>query len=133
MMSKKLLVSLGVVGGLALLTGGMAHAESLEEALKAYLANPKFDFLGHEFERILFENIQKVSTGDLNDAEIIEKLKFMIEDIKTLPLQLKCLDKIMKQNAPIYATLSGIAGLKMALGAEGFGYLTLKIIRMIFR
>lgn len=33
MMSKKLLVSLGVVGGLALLTGGIAHAESLEEAL----------------------------------------------------------------------------------------------------
>lgn len=50
-----------------------------------------------------------------------------------MPLQLKCMNKIMKQNAPIYATLSGVAGFKIALGKEVFSNITFKLIKLILK
>lgn len=50
-----------------------------------------------------------------------------------MPLQLKCMNKIMKQNAPFYATLSGVAGLKIALGKEAFSNITFKLIKLILK
>lgn len=132
-MKKKVLVSLGIVGGLLLISGGMVYAESLEEALKAYLADPSFDWLGRNFDKILFEQITNVSTGNFNDAELMAKLKFIFEDIKTMPLQLKCIKKIVEQNAPAYATLGGTAGIKIAVGSKNFGELLFKLFKVMCR
>ena len=53
----------------------------------------------------------------------------MFDDLLTMPLQLKCMKKIIlqKPNAIAYGSLAWISGLKSALGAEKFGKMAFKI------
>lgn len=135
-MRKKLLVSFGIVGGLLLLVGGgIVYAEGLEEALKAYLADPSLDWLGRGYDKILFEDIKSVSTGNLNDAEFFAKLKFVVEDIKTMPLQFRCMGKIITQkpNAIAYGLLGNTAGLKLAIGAREFNKIAIKMLKLVVK
>lgn len=134
-MNKKVLIGLSVVG-IALFASGGTYAEGLDEALKAYLADPSLDFLGHEFEKILFEESQHAFKGmELNDAEFLAKIKFIVEDIKTMPLQAQAYYKIFtnKVNILTYGSLSGVWGLKAGLGAKEFGNVMLKIIKLGIR
>ena len=92
-MNKKLLISLAIVGGILLLSN-ISYASSYDElklALEAYLQDPSLDFLGREYDRILFEQINNAETLD---GELLAKLNFMFDDLLTMPLQLKCMKKI---------------------------------------
>lgn len=133
-MNKKVLVGLGIVSGI-LLIGGVTYADDLKEALELYLQDPSLDWLGRNYDKILFENIQKVSTGNLNDAEFFAKLKFIIEDIKTMPLQLKCMKKIVTQreNAIAYGGLTWLGGLKMSIGEKAFNKIMGDILKLVFK
>jgi len=130
---RKILIGLGIAGGL-LLIGGIAYAEGLEEELLRYLNSDSFDLFGRKYDKILFESIRKASTkAKYSDEEIIAKLKFMIEDIKTLPLQAKCMAKIFDQNKNLYGALGGTAWLKWSLGPENFNKILLRALRVIFK
>lgn len=129
-MNKKLLISLGVVAGIIFI-GEISYAEELTEALTLYLEDASLDFLGCDFEKILFEN-QSRNGMYLDDKEFIAKLKFIADDIKTMPLQLKAYHKIFtnKVNIIAYGTLGSAAGLKTALGGEEFAKMLIKIIKL---
>ena len=116
-MKKKVLISLGLIGALVL-ASSLASAEGLEEALELYLRDPSLDFLGRGFDKILFK----------------EKLS-MMDDFKTMPLQLKSMYKIITQkpNIVAYGTLSGTAGFKVAIGAKEFNKIALQILRLIVK
>lgn len=132
-MNKKLLVSIGIFSGLLLLSE-VTFADELRESLELYLADPSLDFLGHEFEKILFDESQQAFKGmELNDAEFIAKLKFIIDDIKTMPLQAQAYYKIFtnKVNILAYGSLSGLWGLKSALGPKEFGNVMFKILKLV--
>ena len=134
-MNKKLVLGIGVIAGICLL-GEVAHAEELKEALTLYLEDSSLDFLGHDFEKILFNEIQNSRNGMyLDDNEFIAKLKFVVDDIKTMPLQLKAYHKIFtnKVNAIAYGSLGGLAGMKTALGGEEFSKMIFKIIKLGMR
>lgn len=131
--NKNVLMGLGIAGGI-LLVGGIAHAEGLEEELIKYLNSDSFDLFGRKFDEILFRSIREASTkAKYSDEEIIAKLKFMIEDIKTLPLQAKCMAKIFDQNKNLYGALGGTAWLKWSLGPENFNKILLRALRVIFK
>lgn len=135
-MNKKLLLTLGTAITTFLLLDEVSFADELKQELIKYLNSDKVDFLGKEFETILFKNIREVQTPPfLNDAELKAKLRFIIEDLKTLPLQAKCLVKIINQepNALVYGTLSGTAYLKTIMGAEAFNKMLFKIFKLIVK
>lgn len=112
-----MLISLAVVSAIILL-GGISYAEELEEVLKAYLNDPSLDFLGRNYDKILFK--ENLST---------------MEDIKTMPLQAKCVFKIatQKPNMIAYSSLGGTAGFKISIGAKEFNKIVIKIIKLAIR
>lgn len=114
-MNKKLLVSILIIS-VILFLGGISHAEELSESLKEYLANPSFDFLGHKYEKILFENNPTI-----------------IDDIKTMSLQLKCTRKIIVENYPTYMALGGLYGLKITLDPKEFGEMMFKLLKLAMK
>lgn len=131
--SKKLVIGLGVGAGIVLLSQ-TGCADNLQDALEAYYNNYTPDFMGREYDRVLFKNIIDSSIkGKQTDAEIISKLKFIIEDIKTLPIQTKCLFKIITDeiNAATYLSLGGASYLKKTIGAKKFNELIRQVIRSI--
>lgn len=115
-LNKKVLVGIGIAGGILLL-GGFTYAEELKESLELYLQDPSLDFLGHEFEKLLFEGIKN---GDSHF--VIEELKFVLQDIKTMPQQAKAMWKIIHQKPNIiaYGSLGTLGSLKAAMGAKAF-------------
>jgi len=130
---RKILIGLGIAGGL-LLIGGIAYAEGLEEELIKYLNDDSIDLLGRKFEEILFQNTKEAHIPmKLSDDELKAKLKFMLEDIKTLPLQAKCLWKIINQkpNALIYGLVSGNSYLKLTLGEKAYKNLIFRLFRLL--
>lgn len=131
-MKKKTIAGLCVISGL-LFISSVTFADELKEALELYLQDPSFDLCGREFDKILFDSINSVLVNGYTDAEIIAKLKAIPDDFKTLPLQIKCTDKILEQNLLIYAPLAGLGGLNKAIGAEKFSKLMLKVLRVIFK
>lgn len=114
--NKKILLSVGVIGGILFLTQ-TGYAEELKEALEAYLKDPSWDWLGRKYDKILFE---KLTTW---------------EDIKTMPLQAKCMWKIINQppNIVSYGSLGGLAGLKAEMGAKKFGEMMFKLFKIVAR
>ena len=79
--NKKMLLSGGILLGLTLLCK-TSYAETLAETLENYYNNYQFDFMGRTFDKILFQGILDSSVkGKQTDAELIAKLKFIIEDI----------------------------------------------------
>ena len=132
-MKKKTIASLCVIGGL-LFISSITFANELKEVLELYLQDPSFDLCGREFDKILFNKINSVSEAkEFADTEFIAKLKFIVDDIKTIPLQAKCLNKIASQNALIYLPLTGLSTLKSAMGAKEFSKMMLKLFKLIFR
>lgn len=133
--NKKIIISLSLAGGL-LLVSNIAHAEELKETLEAYLRLDKLDLLGIEYERILFDQILKVSTkGKQTDIEIIEKIKFITEDVKTIPIQAKCIHKIITQkyNSIIYSSVGSIAYAKLNMGTKAFNNLLKEVIKVLVK
>lgn len=130
-MNKKL-ISVGIIAGIILI-GEVAFADELKEALKLYIADPSLDFLGHKFENILFQESIHAYDGKLNDLEFQAKLKFMIDDFRTMPLQYMAMKKIFtnKVNILAYGSLSGVWGLKECLGAKEFGKMMFKIFKLL--
>ncbi len=116
-MKKKMLVSLGIVS-IIILSGGIAYAEELEETLKVYLTDPSLDWLGRGYDKILFN----------------EKLG-IIDDVKTMPLQAKCIYKMatQKPNMIAYSGLGGTMGFKAAVGARAFNKIVMNIIKIAVR
>lgn len=123
--NKKMLISLGFACGL-LLIGKIAHAEELGEAIEAYVNNHSVDFLGRDYDKILFESLKN---GDGNF--FINELKFTLQDIKTLPQQAKAYFKILHQppNMVAYSTMGGLYSIKSAVGAAEFNKIMLKILK----
>ena len=131
-MNRRILVGLGVVG-IALFVSGGVYADGLKESLELYLTDPSLDFFGHVFEKILFEESHHAFKGmEFNDAEFLAKLQFIIDDIKTMPLQAQAYYKIFtnKVNILAYGSLSGLWGLKTSLGAKGFSKMMMQIIKL---
>jgi len=131
--NKKFLIGL-VIAGSIILTSNVIHAEGLEEELIKYLNDDSIDLLGRKFEEILFQNTKEAHIPmKLSDDELKAKLKFMLEDIKTLPLQAKCLWKIINQkpNALIYGLVSGNSYLKLTLGEKAYKNLIFRLFRLL--
>lgn len=128
-MKKKVLVGLGVIIGLVFIGRGITHAESLEEALKAYLQDPKLDFLGMNYDKMFF----KLLEGE--DPTILDKIKAIPQDIKTIPLQIKASWKVVNQepNRFIYLNLAGLGGLKKFMGAKEFNQLVERFLKAVIR
>ena len=124
-MKKKYIICVGLIGAI-IFTSGIAYATDLREELTSYLKDPSLDFLGHEFEKILFNKIQN---GDNN---FLEELKFVLEDIRTIPLQAKAMYKIFTQppNIIAYGSLGSTFGLKTALGTSAFNEASVQIFNM---
>ena len=125
-MKKKYIFCASLVGVIVLF-GGVVHASDLKDELMLYLQDPSLDFLGHEFEDILFKRIQN------GDNHFLEELKFILDDIKTMPLQVKAMYKILTQtpNVIAYGSLGGVFGLKSALGTTLFNESALEIFDML--
>lgn len=128
-MIKKLLIGLGIGITTFFLIDKVIYADGLEKELIRYLESNKLDFLGRNFDKIFFNTLY----GENPTA--LDKLKAIPEELKTLPLQSKCLWKIVNQkpNALTYGTISGLAGLKIELGSEAFNKLMLKVLRVIVK
>lgn len=134
--NKKMLISLGIVTTAFLILNEPTHAEELKKALEAYLRYSDFDLLGRKYDKILFQNILEPSIkGKQTDTEIIEKLKFVIDDVKTMPLQAKCTFKIVteKYNSMIYAGTGMLAGAKINMGAKAFNKLLIKVLKVVVK
>lgn len=125
-MNKKLVVSMLIIGGILFL-GGISYADELKESLELYLQDPSMDFLGHEFEKILFEKIKN------GDNYFIEELTFILDDIKTMPLQIKAYYNILTQktNMAVYGSLGFTYGTKIAMGAKEFGGMMVKLFKLV--
>lgn len=125
-MNKKLVVSILIIGGILFL-GGISYADELKKSLELYLQDPSMDFLGHEFEKILFEKIKN------GDNHFIEELTFILEDIKTMPLQIKAYYNILTQktNMAVYGSLGFTYGTKVAMGAKEFGEMMFKLFKLV--
>lgn len=135
-MNKKLLLSLGIGITTFLLLDGISFADDLKQELLKYLESDKLDLLGREFDRILFQNIKEHQMAPyLNDAEFKAKLKFVLDDLRTLPLQAKCIWKILnqKENVLIYSSIGGTAYLKSIMGAKAFNEMLFKIFKLIVK
>ncbi len=135
-MNRKGLFGLGVTAVVLLFMNEFGFAEELEEELLRYLKSDKLDLFGREFEKILFQHTKEVSNPPYwDDAELKEKLKFIIEDIKTLPLQVRCIWKMLNQkpNTIAYGSLGYASWLKTSLGAEAFNKLILKLLKLIIK
>lgn len=133
--NKKVLFGAGVIVSI-LLVSKMSIATDLQMQLENYYSNYSTDFLGRKFEKILFENILDASIkAKQTDAEIIEKLKFILDDIKTLPIQTKCLFKIFTDevNSLTYLGLGGTAYIKVSIGEKAFNDIVLKLVKIIFK
>ena len=124
-MKKKYIICVGLIG-VIIFTSGIVYATDLREELFTYLKDPSLDFLGHEFEKILFNKIQS------GDNYLLGELKFVLDDIRTLPLQVKAMYKIFTQppNIIAYGSLGSVYGLKTTLGASAFNKTTIQIFNM---
>lgn len=114
-MRKKILILVIII---LIISSGIVYADELEEVLKAYLSDPSLDFLGRGYDKILFkENLT------------------LIEDIKTMPLQLKCIYKIITQEPNIiaYGTLGGLGGLKIFMGEKEFNYIVKVMMKFLIK
>lgn len=125
----KNIITGALIFGAMILISKTAYADDIEKAINAYLKDPSFDFLGHKYEKILFDNIIKTSEKGWSKNEVLSKLQFIKTDIKTIPLQTKCSFKIFEQNIGAYAGLGGLYGAKASMGTKAFN----KLAKIMFK
>ena len=102
----------------------LVFAEEIKESLELYLELNDFDFMGKEFEEVLFNVLENISQNEL---------QVLWNDIKTMPIQLKCIDKVVSDNSFIYAPISFLSILKATLPAKAFKTIMLKVARVILK
>lgn len=122
-MNNKKIVMFGIFVGV-LSIGSFCYAEELNEAINAYLQDNSFDFLGRGYDKMFF----KLLEGE--NPTLINKIKAIPNDIKTLPKQILVSKKVFNQNIESYALLGGLSGLKSIIGAKEFNIMMKKILRL---
>ncbi|NLY46815.1 MAG: hypothetical protein GX053_12640 [Tissierella sp.] len=127
-MKKKILISVGVVGGLLLLSN-ISYADELTEVIEAYIQNPKLDFLGRNYDKLFFEALEGTN------PTVLDKIKAVPDDFRTMIPQAKAMWKMFHQkpNMIAYSGLGGLAGLKAALGPKEFGEMMFKLLKLVVK
>ncbi|MGJ0846603.1 hypothetical protein ACR77J_07935 [Tissierella praeacuta] len=122
-MNNKKIVMFGIFVGV-LSIGSFVYAEELNEVINAYLQDNSFDFLGRGYDKMFFRLLE----GE--NPTLINKIKAIPNDIKTLPKQMLVSKKVFNQNIESYTLLGGLSGLKSTIGAKEFNIMMKKILRL---
>lgn len=103
---------------------GFVFADDVKESIEAYLYLNEFDFMGKEFETMLFNALNEYPKNELHALWC---------DIKTMPIQLQCFDKILSENLFVYAPTTFFLLLKKVMPAKKFSSILFKIVKIILR